>query len=242
MADLRLGSDERMPLVEVLTAIAAAGDPDAPLRVCQAAVDALPFDGASITVMTDADHQEPICATNQAARRIDELQFELGEGPGIEAYASGRSVLVQNLDEPVEGEWPLFARAAGGLLARRMYAIPLEVGRARIGTLCFHGLTLERMGGYDAANALLAADVAAWAVLGVMTRGPAQQANDWLEGSPLRWAEVHRATGIIGCQMQVPVGTALTCLRAHAFAYDRSLSDVAHDVVEGTLRFDEDGR
>lgn len=242
MAGLKTGSDDRMSLVEVLSAIAAAGHHDAPLRVCQAAVHALPFDGASITVMSDADHQEPLCATNQAARRIDELQFELGEGPGIEAHASGRSVLVYDLAEPVEDQWPVFARAVSGSLARRMYAIPLEAGRARIGTLCFHGLTLERMGVNDAANALLTADVAAWAVVGVMTRGTAQDANDWLEGSSLRWADVHHATGIIGCQMQVPVGTALTCLRAHAFAHDRSLSDVAHDVVKGTLRFDQGRR
>lgn len=229
-------------LTEALAAIVAAGEHDAPLQVCQVAVDALPFDGASITTMTDPHHQEPICATNEAARRITELQFELGEGPDLDAHKSGQSVLVLDIAEWGEHHWPLFAHAVGSEPARTLHALPLYADGASLGTLCFHSSTLAHLAGQDVATTRRTADMAAWAVLDVIAQETPHQEIDWLQGCLQHWVRLHQAIGVISAQMQVETETALTCLRAHAFASDRPLSDVAHDVVVGTLRFDDGSR
>ncbi|MEB3370126.1 GAF and ANTAR domain-containing protein [Saccharopolyspora mangrovi] len=228
-------------MADAFAAIVAAGEHDAPLQVCQVAVDALPFDGASITTMTDSHRQEPVCATNEAARRITELQFELGEGPDLDAHESGRPVHVLDLAELGEHHWPLFGHAVGGELARTLHALPLNTDGASLGTLCFHSATLEHLAVQDVANARRTADIATWAVLGVIAQEAPQQEIDRLQGRLQCWVKLHQAIGVISAQMQVEIETALTCLRAHAFVCDRRLSDVAHDVVIGTLRFD-DGR
>ena len=51
-------------------------------------------------------------------------------------------------------------------------------------------------------------------------------------------AEVHQATGMIAFQLGVPLAEALVRLRAHAYANDRLVNEVAADVVGRRLRFD----
>lgn len=56
-------------------------------------------------------------------------------------------------------------------------------------------------------------------------------------------AEVHQATGMIAVQADVTLGQALVLLRARAFAAERPIISLAHDVLAGDVRFasDEDG-
>jgi hypothetical protein len=53
-------------------------------------------------------------------------------------------------------------------------------------------------------------------------------------------ARTHQATGMMQVQLGLNSSTALARLRGYAFAHQRLLSDVAHDVVERTLVFTHD--
>ena len=59
-----------------------------------------------------------------------------------------------------------------------------------------------------------------------------------LEQVPSHRAVVHQATGMVSAQVSVSVSSALTMLRAYAFAEDRPISEVAAEVVDRRLRFD----
>ncbi len=50
---------------------------------------------------------------------------------------------------------------------------------------------------------------------------------------------IHQATGMIAAQLDDTVANALARLRAAAFAAGRSMEEIAQDVVEGRVRFDE---
>lgn len=52
-------------------------------------------------------------------------------------------------------------------------------------------------------------------------------------------AEVHQATGMVLAQLGIGAVEALARVRAHAFGEQRSLLDVAHDVVSRRMRFTE---
>lgn len=60
------------------------------------------------------------------------------------------------------------------------------------------------------------------------------------QASPLHRAAVHQATGMVSVQLDVSMEIALLRLRAHAYASERALGDVAQDVVARRLRFDDD--
>src|SRR5919197_414025 len=61
-----------------------AGNTDAPVagqELCQACVEALPVDGAAISILTDVAHRGTVAASDAVAERIEHLQFSLGDGP-----------------------------------------------------------------------------------------------------------------------------------------------------------------
>jgi hypothetical protein len=74
-------------------------------------------------------------ASDPATERIKDLQFVLGEGPCIEAFAERRPVLVPDLDYRAVDRWPAYAPAAHDAGARAIFAFPLQVGAGRLGVL-----------------------------------------------------------------------------------------------------------
>ena len=50
---------------------------------------------------------------------------------------------------------------------------------------------------------------------------------------------IHQATGMIAAQLDDTVANALARLRAAAFASERPVDDIARDVVQRRVRFDE---
>jgi hypothetical protein len=59
--------------------------------------------------------------------------------------------------------------------------------------------------------------------------------EQWLGGCQ---DQVLQASGMISIQLGVGVDEALVRLRAHAYAHDRRITDVARDVIARRLRFD----
>ena len=66
-------------------------------RLCGAVVPALAASGAGLSVMADDEVRGLTTASDPAAERIEDLQFVLGEGPCIDAFATRRPVLVPDL-------------------------------------------------------------------------------------------------------------------------------------------------
>ena len=248
--------DDPVQFEAELAAVVAVGGWEAPRRIVELCVARLPVTGAGITLMSDADRQQPLWASDEVAARIDELQFRLAEGPCVEAFTSRTPVLVHDITEGVHEKWPVFANAAAlETVARGMYVFPLLGGPISIGVLDFYRDRPVVFGPDDLARALRASDAAFWAVLDVRpgatldpTGAPIARRESgvdvdiegWLADVPLERPEVYQATGMIIAQLQVTPDVALATLRAHAFVHDRPIDAVARDVVDRTLRFTEE--
>ena len=229
-------------LSQALVDAVAVGGSEAALAVCRACVEWLPMTGASITMMTVAEVQEPVCATDAVSARIDELQFGLGDGPCVESFRTGRAVLVPDIADPSETRWPVFATAAAATGARGMFVFPLQVGGARIGVLDCYRDAPGPLDDEDLTGALRTADAAVWSLLdrthpGDGRFGPAGA----LDGSALVRAEVHQATGMLMAQAGLDAPSALARLRAYSFSAGRTITEVADDVVARRLRLHPDG-
>ena len=145
----------------------------------------LPVTGAAVALLRGPMLTEMVCATDRVAARIDELQFDLGEGPCWQACAAGRPVLVSDLHHGPDPRWPVFAGAARAVPARAMFAFPL-----RIGTIGFGALDLYRgtPGPLDAAAVhdarVLAATVAAELLRRILAAPPPGDGSRPVAGSP----------------------------------------------------------
>jgi hypothetical protein len=104
-------------------------------------------------------------------------------------------------------------------------------------------LYLDRPGGLwptELADARVFAELAlGWLIDDVAGSGPETDTRTCTPFLDDR-AEIHQATGMVAVQLGVDLSTALVRLRAHAFAQDRLLSEVAVAVVARTLRFRPD--
>jgi hypothetical protein len=121
--------------------------------------------------------------------------------------------------------------------------LPLEIGAIRVGAF---DLYRDRPGVLTDAQlsvALTFADAAAGALLDEQF-ADAETPYDSAAPALMVHAEVHQATGMVSVQLDVSLDDAFVRLRAHAFAAERPVQDVARDVVDGRLRFqhERDGR
>ena len=200
-------------------------------------LDLLPASGAAVSTLGDFLGNETVSATDPTAARLDELQFDLGEGPCWTSLAHRVPVL---MDARAGGqEWPMFREAlvsdavAGGVAA--MFAFPLAIGALDIGAIDLYSGDPRPLSPELMAEASSLADVAAWQVLRSILDDPAQGYDAESIGYSRR--EVHQATGMIIVQLGVTPEDAELLLRAHAFAGGRTVREVAKDVVDRRLDF-----
>jgi len=208
-------------------------------QLCDVCADVTEMTGAGIMLMSGDVPLGSVCTTNKVSETIEQLQYSLGEGPCVDAYHQDRPVLEPNLADPRTPRWPAFSGPAIEVGVRAVFGFPLQVGAVRLGALNLYRDQPGPLSDEQHADALVAADVAAQAILLLQADAPPGQIAAELEANADFQYEVHQAAGMVAAQLDTTITLALIRLRAYAFGNNRSLSDVAADVVARTLRFDE---
>ncbi|WIX82813.1 GAF and ANTAR domain-containing protein [Amycolatopsis carbonis] len=214
-------------------------------RVCDVCVGTLGVSGAGATVLGNGKgngngagpgrHRGLVHASDTVSAGLDDLQFTVGEGPCLDAYATGGPILVPDLLAE-SARWPAFGPAAARLGAAAVFSFPLQVGVVRLGSLDLYRDQAGPLSRSQLADALLLADVATQVVVGHLD-GHAVSDLSWLADSHI---EIHQAVGMVKVQLGVTADAALLRLRGHAFAEGATLSHVARQVVARTLRFTDE--
>ncbi len=204
--------------------------------LCEMCLRALPVAGASVVVRSGPDHRELVYATDDIIRRLDDLQFVLGEGPCLDAYSYRFPVFEPQLRaEQAADRWPGFAREATQLGAAAVFAFPLQVGAVPFGVLEMYRVAPGGLDDTQLATALLLVDDVVRAVLHDLTDADLMTPDT---ASPLFGrSEIPQATGMVAVQMNASIPEALAQLRAMAFARNRSVQSIAEDVVARRIDF-----
>ncbi|MFD4422365.1 GAF and ANTAR domain-containing protein [Agromyces sp. NPDC058484] len=215
------------------------GAPSPGAELCSRFVELLPVTGVSISAI-GAPGQSTIGASDTVAARLEELQFELGEGPHWEALRSGQAVLVPDVGER-DHSWPVFGAAVLELGVGALFAFPLVMGAVTVGVVDMYRSAPGKLDAREIATAhSLAASTAGTALrLAARSAGEDSPARGGM-GPELR-REVHQATGMVLVQLQVTATEAFARLQAHAFSTGQTVELVAHAVVTRRLRFLIDG-
>jgi hypothetical protein len=224
----------------VLAAMAAI-DGDAPSildRVCAAAVVMLALKGAGVSLIVDGELRGTAGASDPGIAAVQELQWQLGEGPCADAWTSIEPVLEPDLAVPATVRWSAFGQAAVQAGVAAVFAFPLRLGAIRIGVLVLYRDRPGVLTAEEFADGLVLADLATWVILGLQSGAPVDALHELLAGEPPHWAEVHQATGMASVQLGVPLDEAFVRLRAHAFAESIALRDVAREIVARRLRLE----
>ncbi len=237
---------ERIELAGALAAIVA--DPpraeDLPERLCTACLSVLPVDGVGLSLMTrtDSGGRTLLGASGEVGAKIEQLQFDLGEGPCVSAFSEAQPVLISDLEATeVSARWPLFAHEARSTGVRALFAFPMQVGTIAIGVLDCHRMRPGALD--DVSDALTVTDAVTMALLNFHYR--ASEGRDAVELFDVSWrshAVVHQATGMLSAQLDIRTDEALAILRAHAFRWSRPVDAVASDLVARRLHLPQENQ
>jgi hypothetical protein len=208
-------------------------------RLCAVCAGVSAMTGAGIMLMSDDIPFGSVCTSDGVAALIEELQFTLGEGPGVDAYLEDRPVLEPDLADPGTARWLAFSPPVVAAGARAAFAFPLQVGSVRLGSLNLYSDRPGSLSDDQHADALVLAGVAARGVLTMQANGPLGLLAAEVEAGADFRLVVHQAAGMVAVQLEVSIRDALVRLRSYAFTSARPVSQVADDVVLRRLRFDD---
>ena len=181
-----------------------------------------------------------VYGTDALSLRLEELQLGLAEGPIADALESTLPVLESNLRDTSHPRWMWFAPAAVGAGAAAVFVLPLCEGETPLGALSLYyntmgDLTAEQ---YDDFSAM--ADAAVEIVLATAAESPGETGS-WTVGAGTAFQpEVHQAVGVLMVALGVEADDALARMRGYAFAAEKPISEVAHEIVVGRLRLEDD--
>lgn len=207
-------------------------------QLCDVCAEATGATGAGIMLMSGDIPRGSVCTTDEVSSLIEQLQYELGEGPCVDAYNQDRPISEPNLAAAAVPRWLAFTGPAVEAGARAVFGFPLQVGAVRLGALNLYCDTPGPLTDDQHGDALLMAGIVAQALMLLQAGAPAGTVAAELEAHADFQYVVHQASGMVAAQLDVSVGQALIRMRAYAFGNDRALTQVARDVVDRRLRFD----
>lgn len=140
------------------------------------AVRALPScDCGSISIV-DAGGSRNEAATDAAATELDNLQFEIGQGPCIDAADLADTTTIEDVHE--ENKWPRFCKAAAEHGIRSVLSIPLHVEGASLGAF---NLYARRPRAFGETERRIAALFASRAAVGLANRRLYERVREMVE-------------------------------------------------------------
>jgi len=210
-------------------------------RICRAAAQVLELSGASVHLLNVPESGGVVAGSDEAARRLGEAAFTAGEGPPLDAYAEARPVFAPYLLEEGRHRWPGYVDAVRTSGLRACFSLPLHVGAVRLGVLDLYAGKPGPLRQDQVWLGLTFADLATEFLLDSPPGATAGSVPARLVDALERRGETHQAQGMVMVQLGVTLAEAMTRIRAYAYAENRRLADVAHDIVARELRFDRNG-
>ncbi len=217
-------------------------------RLCVAATHDLRLSGVAVTLMTSGGFQAVAGASDDSTRTMEELQFSVGEGPGCDAFATGRPVLVPDLDSAF-ARWPGYAPAVVRADIRAVYTFPLQLGAMRFGVLTFYAGMTSTLGAPELTLCMIFAEIATELLLESSTDGTSNGTGDstgegtdegGLGGAIHFRTEIYQAQGMVMVALGVSLVEALARMRAHAFSSGQDLNDLALGIIDGSIQLTDD--
>jgi hypothetical protein len=200
-------------------------------RVIDATLAVFQVDGASLAMEHEDGSLRWVVVTDGAAGLLEDTQRELGEGPGLAAYGDGAAVMV--LDLATDRRFARLAAVVTPRGLRGVLAVPVVVAGRPVGALSVYatepcpwsGIDVAAVGAYAGVVAeLVAASMALDARDAELTQ--ALTAQVWVE----------QARGALVATEGLDPASASERLRARAGASQRTVADVAREVVQDAQR------
>lgn len=195
-------------------------------------VSLLGVDAAGLLLGDPLGGLRVLASTSEQTRLLELLQIQSDAGPCLQAYSSGRQVLIADLREDTD-RWPDFAARADSEGFRAVFAIPMRLRAERIGALNLFRTETRMISRPDLLVAQALADVATIGILHQRVLAQGAMVNAQLQTALNSRIIIEQAKGVLSERRGLNMDEAFTELRTQARNTSLHLSETARAVVEG---------
>lgn len=172
-----------------------------------------------------------MAASDERVRLLELFQLQNDEGPCLECFRTGTSMIVPDLTQEVD-RWPRFVTAAHRSGFGAVQALPMRLRDETVGALnLFH----TTPGPFDPAGTLVAQALADVATISLLQQRSAHRStvlNEQLQTALNSRVLIEQAKGKLAERQNTDMERAFTALRGYARAHNRRLSDVARAFID----------
>ncbi len=193
-------------------------------------LDLLDVNEAGLMLTDPRGGLQRVASSSEEARLLELLQVQTREGPCFEAVHEGQIVLVHDISV-VRDRWPTFAGRAIADGFNSVYAFPMRLREATVGSLNLFGNERDTLDDEGRMIAKALADIATIGILQQRTLSRSSLLAENLQRALNTRIVVEQAKGVLAERGQMPMDETFNLLRAYARSHNLKLSELARSVV-----------
>lgn len=186
---------------------------------------------AGLMLADERGRLEFMAGSDENVGLVEIFQLQNDQGPCLEAFRTGKSVINVDLASATE-RWPRFAPRAAQAGFRSVHAFPLRLRSQVIGALNIFGNV--KGGGFDPADVPVIQALADVATIGLMQERAIRRSEaltEQLQGALNSRIIIEQAKGALAQVLGVSVDEAFRRIRAYSRNHNRRLTEVCELVV-----------
>ncbi len=198
-------------------------------RLAQLTTQALP-EGSSCGVTARQDSRPfTVAASDELTLQVDQMQYDLDEGPCLDAMATGKVNYIP--DTTTEVRWADFCAAAHDQGVHSCLALPLHSPHGLMGCYNLYSLRYDGFGEDSRGQLEVFAGNAAGALAVALKLADQAQLSENLHQALTSRAVIDRAIGIMMAQQRCDASAAFDLLRRASQNRNVKLRDLAAEIV-----------
>lgn len=186
---------------------------------------------AGILLVNPQQELEVVASTSERSSFIGLMQLRAGEGPCVEAFATGETVSVEDPEE-MQRRWPLFAATSAQQGYASVHSIPLRLRDSTLGSMNLFRETTGALNTTDAVAARALTDVATISILQQRTTEHAVLVQQQLQHALDSRIAIEQAKGFLAHTHQIDPDAAFDMLRSYARSQQARIAETARHVVD----------
>jgi GAF domain-containing protein len=188
--------------------------------------------GAGVSILDAQGRRTSAGFTDPVVEQADILQYELGQGPCLTAWASEETVIAQDIG--TDPRWPEWSATVSGLPIKSVVSAPLLADGHSIGAMKVYAAQPFSYDDTTASLMELFSSPAATLLSHIQSAETPRRISEGLQSALYSRDVVNRACGILMERHKIPHPDALQILMGYARDQRSTLQEASAELVAGT--------
>ncbi|MFI6096519.1 GAF and ANTAR domain-containing protein [Lentzea sp. NPDC051213] len=200
-------------------------------------VQLLDADAAGIMLADQQGGLHVMAASTEEARLLELCELQNNEGPCLDCFRTGLPVACYD-PAAMRVTWPTFTERLQQVGFQSAQALPMRLREETIGALNLFRTRPGKLTEADLAIGQAMADVATVGLIQERVIAAGELLAVQLQTALTSRVQLEQAKGVLAQRARLPMDQAFLLMRDYARSHNRRLTDVAAQIIDGTL--DED--